>query len=117
MKLISDRWTRMGLGGVACLLFTMLAFPALSACLTNQSGKTVYVSLMSNRDGGQKVGNLTIGNSFCLPVSKGNAAVAKVTPYAGARIGCKVKIVGKETLVLTKFGTMNNCTFVPGDSN
>jgi hypothetical protein len=47
-------------------------------------------------------------------VAKGQKATAKITPYAGARMGCKVEIVGDETLELVKFGTMNNCTLVPG---
>jgi len=85
-----------------------------AACLSNQSGKTVYAKVTSNKDGGEKVGNLIAGTSFCLPIAKGQKAIAKITPYAGARIGCKVEIVGNETLELVKFGTMNNCTFVPG---
>lgn len=85
-----------------------------AACLSNQSGKTVYAKVEANRDGGVKIGNLVVGSSFCLPVAKGEKATAKITPYAGARMGCKVEIVGNETLELTKFGTMNNCVFVPG---
>lgn len=87
---------------------------ANAACLSNQSRDTVYVKMSSNKDGGVKVGNLVVGLSFCLPVSKGHKATAKITPYPNARIGCKVEIVGDETLELVKFGTMNNCVFVPG---
>jgi hypothetical protein len=84
-----------------------------AACLSNQSGKTIYLNLSSNKDGGVKVGNLVVGSAFCLPVSKGQKVVAKITPYAGARIGCKTEIVGKETIELVKFGTMNSCVFMP----
>ncbi len=103
-------WNAIFLAGVA--IFGTASVEA--ACLSNQSGRTVYAKVTSNRDGGEKIGNLVMGAEFCLPVAKGQKATAKITPYAGARMGCKVEIVGDETLELVKFGTMNNCTLVPG---
>ncbi|MCV6574562.1 MAG: hypothetical protein OIF58_02410 [Cohaesibacter sp.] len=86
---------------------------ANAACLFNQSGKTVYAQVIANQSGNMKVGNLIVGAAFCVPVSKGNKATVKVTPYAGSRMGCKTEIVGDEEMELVRIGTMNNCTFVP----
>jgi hypothetical protein len=85
---------------------------AHAACLENQADRTVYVTLQSSR--GQQTGSLMVGNRLCVPTGKGKKAVAKIVPYGGARFGCKAEIVGDETAVLTRFGTMNDCDFVPG---
>lgn len=86
---------------------------ASAACLRNQSNKTVYASLTSGVDGGRKVGNLIIGETFCVPAGEVGKVTVKVNPYAGSRMGCKIQIVGDENMDLVRFGTMNNCVFVP----
>lgn len=101
---------------VPFFLLILVALPgvASAACLKNQSGRTVYVDLKAGDSGAKAAGNLLIGERFCVKTGKGRKALAKIFPYGGARFGCKTDIVGDETLVLMRFGTMNNCDFVPG---
>lgn len=101
-------------GAVALCANFAFVIAAEAACLRNDAHRTVYVSLAApSEDVADKIGNLVIGDQFCIPVKKGVKVVIKVTPYGGARFGCKIFASGNENLVLTKFGNMNNCTFVP----
>lgn len=82
-----------------------------ATCLKNNTSRTLYVDMQSGEDG--QIGNMLAGGYFCIDVKKSRKAVAKVYPYGGARMGCKVVIPANKTYLLQRFGTLNNCKFVP----